>query len=258
MARLISIVSGKGGVGKTTVTANLGVALARLGKRTVVVDADIAMANLGMLFGLHSAPITLHDVLYEGVDVHDAMYEGPFGVRVIPSGLTFSAVKSVDPEVLARVVKTLDEEFEYVLLDAPAGVGEGTKAVLSATREAIVVVTPTPPSLADGMKARIVAERMENRVEGAVVNMRGRFPNEPSTSEIVNFLELPVLIEIPEDEEVRKTWSLKNPLPVVARKEDSPASIAFMKLASKLSGVHWTPPKKKSWWERLIGIFKRK
>lgn len=87
MTRVITVASGKGGVGKTTITANLGVALSTYGEETIVLDADVAMANLELILGMEGKSVTLHDVLSGEAAIEDAIYEGPGGVKVIPAGI---------------------------------------------------------------------------------------------------------------------------------------------------------------------------
>ena len=86
--RSIVFASGKGGTGKTTTVANIGVALAQFGKEVIVIDADITMANLSLILGMEDIPVTLHDVLAGEAELKDAIYEGPAGVKVIPGGLS--------------------------------------------------------------------------------------------------------------------------------------------------------------------------
>ena len=255
MGRLISIASGKGGVGKTTITANLGTALAKLGRKTLVVDADIAMANLGMLFGLHSAPITLHDVLIENIDIHDAMYDGPFGLKIVPSGLTLSSYRKADPDKLKSILNGISEEFDFILVDVPAGVDSSARAAVGSTKEIIIVTTPDPAALADAMKMRLTAEQLGVKPIGVIINLRRKESWEAKTKEIENFLEMRILGEVPEDPEVRRSWYLKRPQPVVARKEDSPAAKAILGIAAKLAGVK-VKRKKKGFLENFLKLLK--
>ncbi len=257
MGRLISVASGKGGVGKTTVTANLGVALAKYGKSTLIVDADIAMANLGLLFGLHSAPITLHDVLIENLDIHEAMYDGPYGAKIVPSGLRHSSYRKVDPDKLKTVLRSVKDEFDFVLVDVPAGVDVTARAAIASTEEVILVTTPDPASLTDVMKMKITAMQLGTKPVGVIVNMRRGEKWEASLRDIENFLEMRILGVIPEDPNVRRSWDIKHPKPVVVLKEDAPASKAFFEIAARMAGVK---PKKKrrGILERLLGFFKKR
>ena len=88
MIRAYTITSGKGGVGKTTITVNLGISLALLGRETYILDADIGMANMALVLGMDEIPITLHEVLAGKADIEDAIYDGPGGVKVVPSGIS--------------------------------------------------------------------------------------------------------------------------------------------------------------------------
>ncbi len=243
MGRTIAMASGKGGVGKTTVTANLGVALAKLGQRTLVVDADIAMANLSLLFGIQSAPITLHDVLMGEAEIYDAMYDGPFGLKIIPSGLSLTAYRKVEPQKMEGLLSRIKNEFDFILVDVPAGIGDNAIAALSSSGETILVVTPDPASLADALKTKLMAERIGVKPIGAIVNMVRGIKGEASEEDIRHVLELPVLGSIPDDIEVRKSFLMRKPKPVVLRNPNAKASRAFMRIAARLSGV--APPKPK-------------
>jgi len=237
MGRTIAMASGKGGVGKTTVTANLGVALAKLGQKTLVIDADIAMANLSLLFGIQSAPITLHDVLMGQAEVFDAMYDGPFGLKIIPSGLSITAYRKMEPQKMEEVLSRVQQDFDYILIDVPAGVGDNAVAAMSSAGEMLLVVTPDPASLADALKTKLIGERLGVRPFAAIVNMVRGIRGEASEEDVRHILELPVLGSIPEDVEVRKSFLMRKPQPVILRKPNARASMAFMRIAARLSGV---------------------
>jgi len=122
MVRVFTFASGKGGAGKTTATVNVGTCLAQFGKSTIIMDADIGMANLGLALGLEDAPVTLHEVLSGKANVHDAIYEGPAGVKVVPSGISLQGFQQANPELLRDVLKDLVNVCEFLLIDAPAGI----------------------------------------------------------------------------------------------------------------------------------------
>ncbi len=149
MIRAYTITSGKGGTGKTTVTANLGVALAQYGRETCVVDTDIGLANLGLVLGLSETPVTLNEVLTGEAPVQDAIYEGPYGLMVVPGGLSLQRFQDVDPERLKDVVCDLTDICDFLLLDAPAGIGPDAVVALTAADEVLLVVNPEIASIVD-------------------------------------------------------------------------------------------------------------
>ncbi len=262
MVRIITIASGKGGVGKTTITANLGIALAQLEQRVLLVDADVAMANLSLLLGMQSSPITLHDVLLGESNVHDAIYEGPGGIHFIPSGLSMESYRRVDPERLESVISQVSDEYDFVLLDAPAGIEKTVMAALSAAKEVLLVTMPNSPSVADVLKTKIVSQRIGSHPIGVILNFLRGEKGEITDDDIMKMLELPIYGLIPYDSEIRKSFMQENVAPVIIRRPDSPASIAIKKMAAKISGAKFTEegmkPKKQGFFARLFGFFTRK
>ena len=262
MARIITIASGKGGVGKTTITANLGIALVQAGQRVLLVDADVAMANLSLLLGMQSSPITLHDVLLGESNVQDAIYDGPGGVKFVPSGLSIESYRRVDSERLESVIHQIAENYDFILLDAPAGIEKNVMAALSAAEEVLLVTMPNSPSVADVLKTKIVAQRIGSKPVGVVLNFLRGEKGEITDEDIMKMLELPIYGAIPYDAAVRKSFMQENVSPVLIRKPQSPASVAIKKMAAKLSGVSIEIGKvkveKPGFFARLFGIFRRK
>ncbi|MCX8158184.1 MAG: cell division ATPase MinD [Candidatus Diapherotrites archaeon] len=237
MGRVISLVSGKGGVGKTTITANLGVSLAKRGLKVCLVDTDIAMANLSLLLNMQSCPITLHEVLLGEAVISDAIYDGPGGINFIPSGLSLQNYRRVDPERLAAVISYIKNKYDYILLDSPPGIERDVIAVINASDEILLVTMPISAAVADVLKARLTVQRLGKDCIGFVSNMVRSEKGEISPEEISKMLEIPCYGIIPYDDEVRKSFLLEKAEPVVIRKPNSPASVAFSKLAYKISGV---------------------
>jgi len=260
MGRSITFASGKGGVGKTTLTVNIGIALAMAGQRVLMVDADIAMANLSLLLQMQNSPITLHEVLIGEASVEDAIYSGPKGVDLIPSGLSLESYRNADSERLKGVIEAVEDSYDFVLLDAPAGIERNVMSALGSSKQVLLVTMPNSPSLADALKTKMVAERLLSKPFGVMLNMVRGEKGELTRDEIMKMLELPCYGVIPYDPEVRKTFISKDSKPVILRKPNSPAGKAFQLAAAKLCGqsVKFDEVQKQSFLSRLLSIFKRK
>ena len=263
MTRIITLASGKGGVGKTSITANLGIALAQQGQRVLLVDADVAMANLSLLLGMQSSPITLHDVLLGEANSQDSIYDGPEGINFIPSGLSLESYKRVDSERLEAIISEVASNYDYVLLDAAAGIEKNVKDAFSASKETILITTPDSPSVADVLKTKMVSERLNSKPIGAIINCVRGERGEIDSEDIMKMLELPVYGKIPYDPEVRRSFMQENVQPVILRKPNAPAVIEFKRIAMKLTGKK-TPLKEKKEstvkgiFEKIAAIFGRK
>ena len=237
MGRVIALISGKGGVGKTTITANLGIALAKRGLNVCLVDADIAMANLSLILNMQNSPITLHDVLLGEATVQDAIYDGPAGLKFMPSGLSLENYRRVDSERLQSIIESIRPLFDFVLLDCAAGIEKNVMAAVSASDEVLLIAMPTSPSIADVLKAKITAQRLGSKPIGILVNFVRAEKGEIKKDDIMKMLELPVLATVPYDDEVRRTTMQEKPEPLILSRPGSPAAVAIQKAAAKLAGL---------------------
>ncbi|MET1124598.1 MAG: septum site-determining protein MinD [Archaeoglobaceae archaeon] len=262
MVRTITIASGKGGTGKTTITANLGVSLAQLGYDVTIVDADITLANLELILGMEGLPITLQNVLAGEARIDEAVYVGPSGVKVVPAGVSLEGLRKANPEKLEDVLAYLMENTDILLLDAPAGLERNAIIAMAAAQELLLVVNPEISSITDALKTKIVAERLGTKVLGVVVNRITTLGVEMAKSEIEAILETKVLAMIPEDPEVRKSAAFGKP--VVLRSPNSPAAKAIKELAMTLVGAEKKAPriveekKKESAIARFLKVFRRR
>lgn len=243
MSRVITLASGKGGVGKTSLTANIGIALAKMGYSVCLIDADIAMANLSLLLGMQSSPITLHDVLLGEANIEDAIYDGPGGIKFIPSGLSLENYRRVDSERLEGVVVSLKKRFDYVLLDAAAGIEKNVLAALAASDEVILITMPESPSIADVLKTKIVAERLGSKPIGVIINFVFGEKGEISSDDIQRMLELPSYGTVPFDPEMRKSFMQEHVAPVMIRVPDCKSALAIKRVAAKIAGVEFKEEK---------------
>lgn len=251
-AKVYTIASGKGGTGKTTVVVNLGTALAMLGKKTIIIDADIGMANIGLVLGLERSPITLHEVLSGKADIEKAIYNGPAGLKVVPSGISLQGFQESDPERLQEVMVKLLEGIDYMLIDAPAGISRDGIIPLAVADEVILVVNPEIASMADALKTKILTEIVGGKVGWAILNRAGVDQTEIKRQKVRELLGVEVIDVIPEDANVRRAAAFK--VPVVIRNPDSPAAIVFKRIAAKIVGapvIELPAKKKESFAERL-------
>ncbi|MBI2598575.1 MAG: AAA family ATPase [Candidatus Diapherotrites archaeon] len=260
MGRVIAILSGKGGVGKTTITAELGIALAKRNQKVCVVDADVAMANLSLLLNMQGSPITLHDVLLGESSVQDAIYDGPMGLKLIPSGLSIENYRRVDPERLSSVIESISNQFDFILLDCPAGIEKSVMAAIAAADEVLLVTMPNSPSIADALKAKITAQRLNVKIIGVIVNFVRHEKGEIKFDDIQKILELPVFGLVPYDQEIRRSFMFEKISPLMVRNPGSPAALSIQKTAAKLAGlsVKIDEGEKRGILARIFGIFKKK
>lgn len=235
MIRAYTIASGKGGTGKTTVTANLGTALAQHGRKTCIVDTDVGMANLGLILGLTETPITLHEVLAGEAPIGDAMYEGPYGLKVVPSGLSLQGFQNADPERLKDVMCDLTECCDFLLLDAPAGISTDGIMPLTVADEVLLIVNPEFSSIVDALKIKVLTETIGGTIGGAILNRMALEETEMTRKKIEKILGVSIIDTVPEDANIRRAAAAK--IPVVVRSPDSESSKAFRRIAANLAGI---------------------
>lgn len=238
MVKVYTIASGKGGTGKTTVTANLGPMLAQYGKKTCILDADVGMANLGLILGLENLPVTLHEVLAGKARVRDAIYDGPFGVKVVPCGLSLQGFQQSNPDRLKDIMTDLVSEFDVLILDAPAGISKDGVIPLTIADGVILVVNPEISSIVDALKTKILTETVGGHVEGAIINRVADAGNDFNSAQMEKLLGVRVLGIIPEDPNVRRASAGR--APIVVRYPSSGASRAFRRLSADIAGIEYT------------------
>lgn len=260
MTRIIAVASGKGGVGKTSITANVGVALAKMGKSVIIVDTDMQMANLGLMLGMEGRPITIQDVLVGEASLTDAIYDGPGGVKFVPAGLSIDKYRRIDEEKLVDVIKELAKKADIVLLDTAAGVGSDVLTTLHAATEVLVVTMAESVAVADALKLIMIAERrLGLDITGVVIEMYKGMKQEMTSKEIQKALQTEVIGVIPEDPRFREC-SLDG-FPVVMKYPTSEGGKAVINLAARLIGVPAPmveADRKLGLWDMLIAFIRPK
>ena len=207
MGRCIVVTSGKGGVGKSTLTATLGMAMAEAGARVALVDADVGLNNLDLVLGLEGA------VCYDVTDVEkgrcrltEALVRHPFVENLSLLSSRALAGGSLSEKSFAAVIAALRRGFDYVFIDCPAGIDDGFHRAVSSADEALIVTTPLPASVRDADKVSdLLAGYRLRRVEVIVNRVRGDLVMKGDAlgvSDVASVLRLPVVGSVPEDDEV--------------------------------------------------------
>jgi len=176
-ARTLAVTSGKGGVGKTFVTANLAAALAARGHRVLVLDADLGLANLDVVLNLHPK-LTLHDVFTEKCSLEQAILPAPGGFSVLLAGSGMVEYSRLTPDVREKLLAIIDQvkpRFDWVLIDTGAGISDVVLYAVSLAQHVIVVATPEPTSLTDAYATiKVLATTQQRKLLGLVLNQANR------------------------------------------------------------------------------------
>lgn len=240
MGEAIVITSGKGGVGKTTTTANLGTALALNGKKICLIDTDIGLRNLDVVMGLENR------IIYDLVDVvegrcrlqqaliKDKRFECLF---LLPAAQTQDK-SAVTPEQMEKLVSELKQEYDYVLVDCPAGIEQGFKNAIAGADRAIVVTTPEISSVRDADRIIGLLEQEEGiqppkLVVNRIRNHMMKNGDMLDVDEIISILAIDLLGIVADDDGVIKSANSGEP---VALHPQSKAAIAYRNMARRILG----------------------
>jgi septum site-determining protein MinD len=238
-ARIVTITSGKGGVGKTTTTANLGVALAMLSQRVVTIDADIGLRNLDVVMGLENR------IVYDLVDVvegHCRMRQALIRDKRLSELYLLPAAQrrdktAVNPEQMVDLCRELRPEFDFVLIDSPAGIEQGYRNAVAPSDEVIIVTTPEVSAVRDADRIVGLVEADEKGPASLIINrlnpdmvQRGQML---STEDVVELLAIELIGVVPEDKEIIVSTNQGTP---VALDGKTSSGQAFRNIAGRLMG----------------------
>ena len=257
---VIVVTSGKGGVGKTTTTANIGTGLAKLGKKVCLIDTDIGLRNLDVVMGLENRIVyNLVDVIEGNCRIVQALIRDKRhqGLYLMPSAQTRDK-SAVSPGQMVKVIERLQDQFDYLILDCPAGIEQGFQNAIAGAKRAIVVTTPEVSAIRDADRIIGLLEAngfsqidlLINRLRPEMVR-RGDMM---SSVDVVDILGIPLLGIIPDDESVVIATNQGEPL----AGGSSPAGMAYSNVALRLEGQE-VPflnfEKSISFFHRVTGIF---
>ncbi len=263
MSEVIVITSGKGGVGKTTTSANLGTGLAMLNKKVVLIDTDIGLRNLDVVMGLENRIIyNLVDVIEGSCRLSQALIKDkryPM-LQLLPSAQTRDK-SSVSPEQMKKLIDSLKGDFDYILLDCPAGIEQGFKNAIAGADRAIVVTTPEVSAIRDADRIIGLLESNDIRQIDLIVNRirmdmvkRGDMM---SIEDVIDILAVHLIGAVPDDESIVISSNQGEPL----TGSDCLAGQAYMNIARRVTGEDVPMLDlnvKNGFFSRLAGAFKKK
>lgn len=262
MSEVIVVTSGKGGVGKTTTSANVGTGLAKLDKKVVLVDTDIGLRNLDVVMGLENRIVyNLVDVIEGNCRVKQALIKDKRypNLYLLPSAQTRDK-NSVTPEQMIKLIDELREEFDYIILDCPAGIEQGFKNAIVGADRALVVTTPEVSAIRDADRIIGLLEANNLKRTDLIVNRirmdmvkRGDMM---SIDDVVDILAIKLIGAVPDDEAIVVSTNQGEPLVG----SDAMAGKAYMNICHRIIGED-VPllelDSKSGIFEKIASIFKK-
>ena len=240
MARVIVVTSGKGGVGKTTTTSNIGMSLARLGHSTLLIDADVGLRNLDLLLGLENRIIyTGLDVLKETCRIEQAIIQDKRQPKL--SFFPLSSNRSeipINADQVKELIGRLKSDYDYILVDSPAGIDNGFQTAIECANEAIVVVTPEVPSIRDA--DRVIGILMSKGIKDINLIINRIRPSMVKTDDMMsiedvkNILGIELIGVVPDSEKIIIASNRGEPI-VLEAKSCLPGK-AFDNIARRING----------------------
>ena len=238
MSEVIVITSGKGGVGKTTSTANIGTGLAKLGKSVVMIDTDIGLRNLDVVMGLENRIVyNLVDVVEGNCRMKQALIKDKRynNLCLLPSAQTRDKT-AVNPEQMKKLIEELKPEFDYILLDCPAGIEQGFKNAIAAADRALIVTTPEVSAIRDADRIIGLLEANDIHKINLIVNRlrmdmvkRGDMM---SIEDVIDILAIDLIGAVPDDESIVVATNQGEPL----AGDSSLAGTAYMNICKRIMG----------------------
>jgi flagellar biosynthesis protein FlhG len=261
----LSVTSGKGGVGKSTIVSNLGLTLANRGKKVLLLDGDLGMGNLDIMFGYPSSN-ALQKALRGEIDLKDAMVELRSNLFLLPGGsglYDLNHITSVQRQTLIDQIGALESEFDYLIIDTAPGIDDNVLSLNSAVQEIIVVITPDPSSLTDSYALmKVLNQRYRESRFSLLFNMvsdeREALRLFKAVSEIgEKHLDVHMSYRgfVPTDLNLRKT--IRAQQLVVEKEPRCLASLSLKDLAENVSNYKEIPAAKgglQFFWQQMIGV----
>lgn len=256
-ARVITVTSGKGGVGKTSISINLAIQLTRLGKRVVVFDADFGLANIEVMLGVRPQ-YNLADMMFRGKDLTDIITQGEEGISFISGGSGIQELASMNREqvmfLTSRLI-ALDKFADVIIVDTGAGISDSVLEFVLASTEVLLVATPEPTSITDAYALLKALNRKEEfcKEDTSIKMISNRVKNEQEGLSLYEkmsvvsdkFLHIPIeyLGPVPMDEQISKAVMRQKPVSVI--NPEAPSAKAIKQIAEKILELETKEPSDK-------------
>ncbi len=261
-ARIISVTSGKGGVGKTSLSVNLAAHLSKQGTKILLIDADLGLSNVEIMLGV-TPSYTLKDVIKHGKDIEDVIINGPYNLDFISGGngfLELAELSEIEREEILIKIHKLEELYDIIIIDTGAGISKNVTAFLTISDEIIVITTSEPTALTDAYSImKVISEEKLKQKIGLIINRVKTKSEFQQASNIListakKFLgeEIKSLGYVYEDPNVRKTIYKKTPF--VIYYPDSKASDCIIDIVANLK-LKENPEKKVSMMDKFMRLF---
>jgi len=238
MQRVIGVLSGKGGVGKTVTAINISAALHEFGHEATLVDADISSANLTVHLGLPDASTSIQDVLKKKSHIYKSVKVVLRGLKIVPASLSLEK-SVVDMSGFKDVIKGGLEGL--VIVDAPPGFNKDIYHIMEACDDIMVVTNPDVPSVTDAIKILEISRNMGKENLGVIINRVENNAAEILAHEIEALCEAPVMAKIPEDKRMKR--AVFERMPLVFHSPYSRAAVSYKQLAANMVGFDYRPPR---------------
>lgn len=240
--RIISVTSGKGGVGKTSIVSNLAYILSKMGKKVFVFDADIGLANIDVMLGL-TPEFNLQHVFNSEKSIADIIIEGPGGMKILPASSGVQELAELSKEQKLHLIsefESVNETFDFFIIDTGAGISSNVMYFNMAAQEKIVIATPEPTSITDAYAImKVMSKKYSESSFKLIVNeakneneATGLYENLSSVAERFLNISIEYLGYIVQDNHIPK--AVKNQKPVTMLYPKAQASLCFVKLAKTI------------------------
>ncbi|WP_298837179.1 MinD/ParA family protein [Clostridium sp.] len=242
--RIITVTSGKGGVGKSNIVVNLSIALQKMGKKVMIFDADIGMGNDDIIMGCLSK-YNVFDVICNDKEIEDVVVTGPYGVKLLPGGSALTKVEDLTEIQRDKFLKKLTAltGLDYIIMDTGAGVNKSVLGFIACCEDLIIVTTPEPTSLTDAYSLLKAVNHFKIKNSAKVIINRSLDNNEANltfnkfNNAVIKFLnmEIEYLGKIGEDKKL--AYAVRQQQPVIVSYPNSEVSKDINKIASKIEGT---------------------